>query len=238
HLACRDRRADRQGVGRLLRRAARAGRPPTLRCVSFGSPLLLVTLVVVPALLLWLAVIRRRDTRNAVAFTNVDLLADVASASRPWRSAVPLALLLLALATAAAATARPRARFTSVDKHSTVVLLVDVSGSMSARDVEPTRLDAAAAAMRHFLDRVPRSALAGAARAHARGIRVDTIALGTRDGVLFEAGHYDPVPPDPQLMRAIARATGGRTFTARNAETLSGIYSHLGRTFARKTTTR
>ena len=277
--------------------------------MSFGSPLLLVTLVVVPALLLWLTVIRRRGTRNAVAFTNVDLLADVASASRPWRSAVPVALLLLALATAAAATARPRARFTSVDKHSTVVLLVDVSGSMSARDVEPTRLDAAAAAMRHFLDRVPRSvdvglvqfsletevleqptadrelvreslgylfpqagtaigdalarsvplvrgkgaivllsdgkqnhgllsALAGAARARARGIRVDTIALGTRDGVLFEAGHYDPVPPDPSLMRAIARATGGRTFTARNAETLSGIYSHLGGTFARKTTTR
>jgi Ca-activated chloride channel homolog len=277
--------------------------------VSFGSPWLLATLVVVPALLVWLAVIRRRGTRHALAFTNVDVLAGVASAGRPWRSIVPVALLALALAAAAAASARPKARFTAVEKHSTVVLLVDVSGSMSARDVEPTRLDAATAAMRAFLDRVPRSvnvglvqfslepevlerpttdrqlvreslgylfpeagtaigdalartvplvhgkgaivllsdgkqnqgrlsALAGAARAHARGIRVDTIALGTPGGALYEGGHYHPVPPDPPLMRAIARATGGRTFTAGSAEELSGIYAHLGGTVARKTTTR
>jgi Ca-activated chloride channel family protein len=82
------------------------------------------------------------------------------------------------------------------------------------------------------------SALAGAARAHARGIRIDTIALGTPNGALYEGGRYHPVPPDPPLMRAIARATGGRTFTANSAETLSGVYSHLGSTVARKTTTR
>ena len=277
--------------------------------MSFGSPSLLVTLVVVPALLIWLAVIRRRGARHAFAFTNVDVLAGVVSTRRSWRRVVPVALLALALAAAAAATARPEARFTAVERHSTVVLLVDVSGSMSARDVEPTRLDAAAAAMRDFLDRVPRSvnvglvqfslepevlerpttdrelvreslgylfpeagtaigdalartaslvhgkgaivllsdgkqnhgrlsALAGAARAHARGIRVDTIALGTPYGALYEDGRYDPVPPDPPLMRAIARATGGRTFTAGSAEALSGIYSHLGGTVARRTTTR
>ena len=43
--------------------------------MSFGSPLLLLTLLVVPLLLIWLAAIRRRGTRNAVAYTNVDLLA-------------------------------------------------------------------------------------------------------------------------------------------------------------------
>jgi Ca-activated chloride channel family protein len=277
--------------------------------VSFGSPWLLVTLALIPALLIWLAVIRRRGTRHALAFTNLDLLAGVVSARRSWRSVVPVALFALALAAAATATARPAAHFTTVEKHSTVVLLVDVSGSMSARDVEPTRLDAAAAAMRDFLRRVPRSvnvglvqfslepevlerpttdrellrerlsylfpeagtaigdalartvslvpgkgaivllsdgkqnqgrlgALAGAARAHARGIRVDTIALGTPYGALYQNGHYDPVPPDPPLMRAIARATGGTTFTAGSAEALSGIYSHLGGTVARRTTKR
>ena len=250
--------------------------------MSFGSPWLLVTLVVVPALLIWPAVIGRRGTRRALAFTNLDLLAGLAPARRSWRSIVPVALLALAFAAAAAATARPEARFTTVERHSTVVLLVDVSGSMSARDVEPTRLDAAAAAMRDFLDRVPRSvnvglvqfslepevlerpttdrelvreslgylfpqagtaigdalartvplvhgkgaivllsdgkqnhgllsALAGAARAHARGIRIDTIALGTPSGALYEDGRYDPVPPDPPTMRAIARTTGGKS---------------------------
>jgi Ca-activated chloride channel family protein len=81
------------------------------------------------------------------------------------------------------------------------------------------------------------SALAGAALARAHGIRVDTIALGTPFGALYEDGRYDPVPPDPSLMRAIARETRGRTFTARSAEALSGIYSHLGGTVARKART-
>jgi Ca-activated chloride channel family protein len=77
------------------------------------------------------------------------------------------------------------------------------------------------------------TALQGAARAKARGVRVDTIALGTPNGTLFEFGRYDPVPPDPALMRAIAHATGGRTFTAQTASALGGIYAHLGGTIAR-----
>lgn len=272
--------------------------------MSFGSPSLLLTLLVVPALLAFLRALDRRPGRNAVAFTNLDVLAGVVSPARAWRRWVPVALLVLALALAAAASARPQLRVVSVEKHATVVLLVDVSGSMSARDVEPTRLDAAAAAMRTFLDRVPKSvdvglvqfsfvpevlvrptgdrelvreslgylypeagtaigdgiakavtivhgkgaivllsdgtqnhgtlsALQGAARAHAHGVRVDTIALGTPNGTLFEFGRYDPVPPDPMLMRAIAHATGGRTFTAQTATALGGIYSHLGGTIAR-----
>jgi Ca-activated chloride channel family protein len=277
--------------------------------MSFASPVWLLGLLAVPALLVFFRAMSRRPARNAVAFTNLDLLADVVSRPSRWRRLVPVALLALALTAAAAAMARPKATFTTVDHHSTVVLLVDVSGSMSARDVEPTRLDAAAAAMRNFLDRVPGSvdvglvqfslepeilerpssdrgliresldylfpeagtaigdalaatvplvkgkgaivllsdgkqnhgrlsALAGARRARALGIRVDTVALGTPNGVLYEAGHYDPVPPDPPLMRSIAHATGGHMFTARSAEALTGIYSHLGGTFARTKTTR
>jgi Ca-activated chloride channel family protein len=276
--------------------------------VSFGSPSLLSTLVVVPALLVFLAALNRRGTKHAVAFTNLDLLAGLTPAAPSWRRWLPAVLLVLALATAAAATARPQVGITEVQKHSTVILLVDVSGSMSARDVEPTRLDAAAAAMRTFLDHLPQrvdvglvqfsfepevlvpptadrdlvreslgylwpeagtaigdalartvrlvhgqggivllsdgkqnhgrlTALQGAARAHDRGVRVDTIALGTPNGTLFEAGHFDPVPPDPPLMKAIARATGGRAFTARSASALGGIYAHLGGTIARKHTT-
>src|SRR5437016_5800025 len=111
--------------------------------MSFASPLWLPGLLVVPLLLGFLAFLAfnsRRASRNAVAYTNLELLAELAATRRSWRRVVPVVLLVLALATAAAATARPRARFTSTDRHSSVVLLVDVSGSMSARDVEPTRL--------------------------------------------------------------------------------------------------
>ena len=57
---------------------------------------------------------------------------------------------------AAGALAHPRVRLSQPDQNATIVLLVDVSGSMRANDVEPTRLDAAVAAMRTFLDRLPK----------------------------------------------------------------------------------
>ena len=69
---------------------------------------------------------------------------------------VALALLLLALASAATALARPRAHLSVPEDNATVVLLVDVSGSMRSDDVEPTRLDAAISALNTFLDRLPK----------------------------------------------------------------------------------
>ena len=53
------------------------GAPPTLERVSFGSPVALVALLVVPAALAFAIAIRRRPSRNAVAFTNMDVLAPV-----------------------------------------------------------------------------------------------------------------------------------------------------------------
>jgi Ca-activated chloride channel family protein len=123
--------------------------------VTFGTPAGLLVLLVVPATLAFAIAIRRRPSRDAVAFTNVDVLASVAGRQRSWRPWAPVALLLLALTLAAGALARPHvARPTQVDD-ATVLLLVDVSGSMRAEDVEPSRMDAARAAMRTFLDRLP-----------------------------------------------------------------------------------
>ena len=122
--------------------------------MSFGAPLALSALVVVPVVLVILLLADRRAARHAVVFTNLDLLAGLVPRRRRRRW-VPVALVLLALATAAVATARPRAVLQTPVDNAMVILLVDVSGSMSARDVEPTRLDAAAAAMRRFVDELP-----------------------------------------------------------------------------------
>jgi Ca-activated chloride channel family protein len=65
------------------------------------------------------------------------------------------ALLLLALATLCVAVARPHASTTVVNENATVILVLDVSGSMHAIDVKPTRLIAAQRALRTFLDKVP-----------------------------------------------------------------------------------
>ena len=129
--------------------------------MTFASPWLLLTLLLVPATLLLALWFEKRRARYAVAFTNLDVLASVAEKRRPWRRWVPLALFLLALASASVALARPRATVAVPANRATVVLLVDVSGSMRAADVKPTRLGAAQNAMAAFADHVPKSVKVG-----------------------------------------------------------------------------
>ena len=78
--------------------------------MSFASPFFLVALLIVPVVLALAVWFDRRRARYPVAFTNLDLLASVATEyRRPWRRWIPLALFLLALAAASAALARPHA---------------------------------------------------------------------------------------------------------------------------------
>ncbi|MDX6512453.1 MAG: Ca-activated chloride channel [Gaiellaceae bacterium] len=123
--------------------------------MSFSSPYFLFGLLVVPVAVAFALAVDRRRSRYPVAFTNLELLAGLVQERRAWRRWVPLALLLIALACASTALARPKARLSVPENNGTVVLVVDVSGSMRANDVEPTRLDAAVSAMRTFLDRLP-----------------------------------------------------------------------------------
>jgi Ca-activated chloride channel family protein len=81
-----------------------------------------------------------------------------------------------------------------------------------------------------------------AIRARRAGIRVYTVALGTPKGVVrFGFGPFGetiPVPPDPPTMRAIARTTGGKSFTAKSAERLEEVYQQLGSSIGRRRETR
>ncbi len=296
--------------------------------MNFQQPLFLLALLVVPLVVLLAVLIDRRRARYPVAFTNLTLLASLVEQRRSPRRWVPLVLFALALTLAAGALARPRTHLTVPEDNATVVLLVDVSGSMRANDVEPTRLDAALSAMHTFLDKLPKrfkvglvafssesevlvqptpdrqlvrdslsylqpeagtaigdglatsvrvaltslrndgyvrkpnadvpaaivllsdgaqnrgrlQPLQGAQRAHDGGIRVYTVALGTPDGVVsFGFGLFVnsiPVPPDPPTMRAIARATGGKTFTAQSSGKLSSVYDSLGSSIGRRTELR
>jgi Ca-activated chloride channel homolog len=123
--------------------------------MSFGHPLLLLTLLALPALAALYLYLERRPPRYAMTFTNVDLLIAV-SRGRAIRRYLPPALALLALATLCIALARPHRSTLVPSDQAEVVLVVDVSGSMQAKDVKPTRLGAAQAAVRMFLDRVPK----------------------------------------------------------------------------------
>jgi len=125
--------------------------------VRFAQPFALVALVAVPLLLgLWLYNERRRQA-SAGRFASPALLPNLVP-RRPGRLRyVPLALLLLALTALIVGAARPHTHLSIPRKEATVVLAIDVSRSMTAKDVNPSRLDAARKAGDAFLAKVPRT---------------------------------------------------------------------------------
>jgi len=122
--------------------------------MSVGHPLLLLTLLVVPAAILALRLVERRRVRYAVRYPNVDVLAGVV-AGRSWRRHMPTGLALLALAVLCVAVARPHATALVPKERASIILVLDTSGSMQADDVYPTRFAAAQRAVRTFFGRVP-----------------------------------------------------------------------------------
>jgi Ca-activated chloride channel homolog len=122
--------------------------------MTFGTPLALLALVLVPLVVLALALARRRRMRYAVRYPALDVLADVVRREHRFRW-LPAALLLLALTALLLGAAKPLARVPVPREEATVMLIVDVSGSMEADDVRPTRLDAAREAAGRFLDKLP-----------------------------------------------------------------------------------
>jgi len=122
--------------------------------VSFERPWLLLALLVVPVAVALYLLAERRRMRYAIRFTNVDVLAGVLR-GRIWRQYLPAGLFLLAIAALCVGVARPQRTTLVAKDRATVILVVDVSRSMEARDVKPSRIGAATAAVRVFLDKVP-----------------------------------------------------------------------------------
>jgi Ca-activated chloride channel family protein len=122
--------------------------------MSFGSPLLLASLLVpllALAAYLWF---ERRPSRGGIVFPNLAVLASVAGRSS-WKRHLVAGLLLCTIALLCVAVARPRLSLAATADRATVVLVVDVSVSMNATDVAPSRLEAARAAITTFADKVP-----------------------------------------------------------------------------------
>jgi Ca-activated chloride channel family protein len=123
--------------------------------MTFLAPLLLLGLLLVPVLLGMYAWAQRRRSRYAVRFTNLDLLANLAPRRPSWRRHVPPAIYLAAVAALVLGLARPTMVVAVPREDATVVLAIDISGSMKATDVAPTRLDAAREAAQSFIDQLP-----------------------------------------------------------------------------------
>lgn len=122
---------------------------------TFLSPWRLLLLVLVLALGLVYVLFQRRRARYAVRFTNLELLESVAPRRPGWRRHVAAGVQLLALAVLIVALAQPAHDIQVPRERATVMLALDVSLSMEATDVRPSRVEAAKSAAISFLDDVP-----------------------------------------------------------------------------------
>jgi Ca-activated chloride channel homolog len=282
--------------------------------MSFAAPLVLLGLLALPALVVWYGAQQRDRRRAAAAFAAPPLAASVTPYRPGWRRHAPLLAVLLALALLIVAAARPQTTVAVPIERASIMLVTDVSGSMQATDVKPTRLVAARRAADSFLAGVPKKINVGimalsskprvlqspttdraaitaaldqlkprggtgtgeaiqaavrilsrapgdggkrppaaivlisdgaatgkvdpvAAAQQARRLRIAiyTVALGTPQGTITvprpggKGGtETRAVPPDPQSLAEIARASRGQAYTATDAERLRAVYEHLG----------
>ncbi len=129
--------------------------------MSFQSPLLLLGLLAIPLLagFYWSQQQRRRE--YAIRFTNLALLQQVMGKGPGFRRHLPAALFILGLAGLLLSMARPQATLRVPKDQTSVILVVDVSGSMAARDVAPTRIQAAVQAGQTLIDQLPNQANVG-----------------------------------------------------------------------------
>ena len=280
--------------------------------MSFHWPLVLAALAVLPVLV---ALYIDRDRRRVAAqarFGNPDLLPNVVDREPGRLRYLPPLVLLVALVFMIVGVARPHATVRVPREEATIVLAMDVSRSMKATDIQPTRLDAARVAAKTFLDEVPEKFRVGvvsfatravvgvaptedrtlvntaldtlkpgegtaigdavalslrvgqprgqnaevppraivlisdgardgglvdpgdaAQQAKRRGVPVYSVLVGTPDGVVEEelTGGFRRiirVPPNPETLEQVAKASGGEFFAAPDSAGLSRVYEELG----------
>jgi Ca-activated chloride channel family protein len=129
--------------------------------MSFLSPWRLLLVIAPLALLVAYIIVQRRRRKYALRFTSVDLLASVAPRRPGWQRHISAALMLLALLALVVGVARPTHDVRVAKREGTVIVAIDTSGSMAATDVAPTRLAAAEASARRFVDKLPSSMQVG-----------------------------------------------------------------------------
>ena len=129
--------------------------------MRFLAPEFLWLLLGMPAIVLLYLFVLKKKKQAALRYANLEIVKAALGKGLWWRRHVPPAILLAALGVMLFATARPTALITLPSHHETVILAIDVSGSMRANDVEPSRIEAAQAAARAFIAQQPRSTRIG-----------------------------------------------------------------------------
>ncbi len=164
--------------------------------MNFLWPEFLWLLLALPLLVfvyLWLL---RRKKKTALRYASLSIVKEALGPGQAIRRHIPPALFLLSLAAMLIAAARPQAVVTLPSNQQTIILAMDVSGSMRATDVKPSRLEAAQAAAKAFLAQLPRHVKVGIV-AFAGSAQVAQLPTTNREDLVTAIDRF-------QLQRATA----------------------------------
>jgi Ca-activated chloride channel family protein len=166
--------------------------------MTFATPEWLWALLVVPAVVALYVAARRRRARRSEALAAQGLLVTGPGRRQGWRRNLPFALFAAAIALLAVAVARPMATVRTPRLQATVILAMDVSNSMGAKDVKPDRIGAAKLAARDFVRDQPSS------------VKIGVVAFGPSALIV-----QNPTFDHPTVLRALNDLSlGGGTSVA------------------------
>jgi Ca-activated chloride channel family protein len=168
--------------------------------ISFLWPEMLWSLALLPALVLLYFWLLARKRKAALQWSSLGILKQAMGRGAGWRRHMPPMLLLMALAALLLATARPTAQVTLPSAQQTLMLAMDVSGSMRATDVLPSRLEASQIAAKAFVKSLPRHVRVGVVSFAGTAAVVQAPTL-SRDDVIAAIDRF-------QLQRGTAIGSG------------------------------
>ena len=176
--------------------------------MTFRSPWMLGFLLLVPTMVAAYVLSRRRRARRSAALEEQGLVATPSQSRMRVRRHVPFALFTAALTLLIVGTARPMTTVQTPRREGTVILALDVSNSMKADDVRPSRLEAVKTAARAFVERQPPA------------VRIGVVAFG--DGAVVV---QTPTNAHPEVISSIDRLTtqGGTSLGQALVTSLSAI---------------
>ena len=159
--------------------------------MSFMWPVMLVLLILVPLIVALYVVLQRRRRRVTATYSGLGLLQGGGGQRPGFRRHIPMVFFLIGLTILIVALARPQTVVSLPKEQGTIILAFDVSGSMAADDIKPTRMDAAKAAAKDFVQRQPLSVQVGVVAFSDVGFSVQA-PTGDKDAILAAIDRLAP----------------------------------------------
>jgi Ca-activated chloride channel family protein len=156
--------------------------------MTFEWPFVLPLLIIVPVLAGIYIAMQKRRNQYALRYASVSLVAQAVGKGPGIKRHIPPALYLLAVTALIIGLARPEATIPVPQDTGTVVLVIDVSGSMFAQDVDPNRMEATKKAAREFVEKQP------------GGVKIGVVSFSD-----FAALVAPPTTERKQVLEAISR---------------------------------